>query len=216
MCTALAVLAIAAGACNALNGSQDRVLADDAGGVDATDATSIVYVSENDAAVMTSGGAARITAFPPSLHTVVVPSPPLKIGSESYTVTGAFRITTDTEFGLFVRGQSDGSGYIVASQFGGGHRLSIGMIGPPNWNPTSISSSPSDAWSFMAPEQSMMIKVRVSSSDISGKIWDVQQPEPSDFEAAALTDFSSTGQIVGFYVYGSTTVVFENLQVTVP
>jgi len=81
--------------------------------------------------------------------------------------------------------------------------------------------SPSDdargiAYAY-TPNARFKLKVRAAANQITAKLWDASTPEPADKDAAAvLASAFTTGRGIGFYTYGINGAVLESMSVTVP
>ncbi len=236
--------AVVAVACNALNGSHDRVLDTDdgslptfdaaieAGGPDVTPPEASVleipvskqFVSLNGASFTTTDGGTTITAYDGgATHPVIVPFPQPSNPSDDFTVLATVVAPTMAppmggpiggEFGILTRIQPDESAVVFGSEFGGESRPFLGIIRPPEWNPSDDARGV--AYTF-TPGAHYKMKVRAVANRITAKMWDATAPEPADSDGAAvLAGPYTTGRGIGFYTYDINGAVLESLVVTVP
>jgi hypothetical protein len=234
--------AIAAAACNALNGGHDRILDEtdastalgrDSGEADAdapvsavdagTDAepgslivieVSKLFTTLNGATFTTTSAGTTITAYDAgATHPVIVPTPQPTIPAEDFTVLATVKAPTNGEFGILTRVQSSGAAVVFGSKFGNVNQPFLGTFGPPDWNPTDGPRAL--AYSY-TPNARYNFKVHASSNKITAKMWDAATPEPADSSAAVLAGPYTTGRGIGFYTYDINGAVLESMRVTVP
>jgi len=213
--TASAV-AIAAAACNALNGGRDRVLdTDDADGLptrldggdagaDATTApdgstgvdaapdaieipVSLQFTTLNGATWTTTDAGTTITAYDAgATHPVIIPLPQPNIPSEDFTILATVLTPSDKPAAEF--------GILTRIQ-PDLHAVVFGSEFGMQPQPFLGTIGPPD-WNpsndarglqyVYTPGDRYKLKVRASANVITAKIWDVKTPEPSDKDAAAV------------------------------
>lgn len=234
--------AIAAAACNALNGGHERILDEadastaasrDSGGASSDAPVSMIdagadaepgslivievsklFATLNGATFMTTSAGTTITAYDAgATHPVIVPTPQPTIPAEDFTVLATVKAPTNGEFGVLTRLQPSGAAVVFGSKFGNVNQPFLGTFGPPDWNPTDGPRAL--AYSY-TPNARYHFKVRASSNKITAKMWDATTPEPAESSAATLASQYTTGRGIGFYTYDINGAVLESMRVTVP
>lgn len=171
------------------------------------------WKSRNQAQFSIVDGGVTITGLTaPASHPMIVPDPMPTIPSDNYTVEAVVRAPTNGEWGVMVRVGADGSGALLGSNFGGSQKPFTGTMGPPDFNPALQGQGP--AYVYNAGARYRM-RLKVEGTNMSGKIWEVGQAEPSGFQVTG-TAAANGARAVGYYVYNTFDAVLENMTITVP
>jgi hypothetical protein len=198
------------------------------GGVTATVGTSF---TSPDGAIFSSVAApaagTEITGGSVGLinHMIIVPTTQPSLGTSDYEVTAlVYVINPDEEFGVMARVQPDGRGYLFSIHWGGQNSPALNrpMIGVFNnastWNPKDIQPAPAAISNFNLAGHEYFLKLRVAGNNLSGRVWDASQPEPTTWIATAVDSTFSSGTGVGFYNYAdfSSSILESLVVVTTP
>lgn len=174
------------------------------------------FKSLNGATFTSDGSGTYVTAYDGggANHAVLVPVQQPAIPAEDYTVHAVVRAPKNGEFGILTRIQPDGSGYgLGSSGFGQGNKPFVGVFAPPEWAPSNDNQA-KNAYVYV-PNGRYHMQLKAVGSTISGKLWEMAEPEPAAYQVVGIAPWS-TGRGVGFYDYLLAGAVLESLRVTVP
>ena len=237
--------AIAAAACNALNGGHDRFLeGDDASGLP----------TRGDAGGGGDAGADAVTVVEAGAGDAEAGVLQIAVSKQFITLNGATFATTDAgttitaydagathpvivplpqpsipseDFTVLatVFAPNDGEFGILTRVQPDGRAVVFGSKYGTQYQPFLGTFGPPDwnptdnanglAYTYTLGAR-YKFKVRAVANQISAKMWDATTPEPAESGAANLAGPYTTGRGIGFYTYAINGAVLESMSVTVP
>ncbi len=216
-------------ACNALNGSHDRVLQNEDAEAGVEIDVSKTFMTLNGASFTTTANGSTVIATgagPTAAHGVIVPVVQPAIPGNDFTVLGTILAPSNIEFGILTRMAPGGKAVIFGSKLGSTNEPFLSTFGPPDWEPVQPPPARGAAYGYTSGER-FNFKVKAKGSQLTAKMWDAAMAEPGDSIAATLSDPAlPMGRGIGFYVYSlhgagtdasvASPPVLESLRVTVP